>query len=251
MSTITENISGASVASVVLSNANSTIGVERADNRANVVSAGTPLVFSNGEWSYTFNDPAPGLPYNYWITVTTTTGTVIRFERQMFSLWSSGSNLGQTDALALAIVDWIVANAGSFSLPINAQRRFRLVDELPNIPDYNQPVNVDVFPDVEHSERQGFSTAFASTYAVHLFIQQRVTGAASEDAQCALLTSLRSQVIESLKLRMFSLENAVHPVNGLILKHIKSADRGLYNLQRLLTDHVYESDTILTFRASV
>lgn len=254
MSTITEtiSISTGAIASVVFSNADGTIGIEVAATGKSIVAPGTALNnTSSGVWSYTFTDPAPGLVYNYWIQVTTTAGTIIRFERQLISLWSSGSNLGQTDALALAVVDWLVANSGSFSLAINPQRRFRLLDELSGVPTINQPANVDVFPDVEVSERQGMSTAFASTYAIHLFIQQQVNGGTSEDAQCALLTSLRSQIVESLKLRMFSLPNAVHPVSGLFLKHIKSADRGLYNLDRLLHDHVYQSDTVLLFRASV
>jgi len=157
---------------------------------------------------------------------------------------------GQTDALALAVVAWLTANVDNFILPIATERRFRLIDELPGIPSVSQPVSVDVFPDIEVSERQGISTAFKSTYAIHLFIQQQVSGAASEDAQCALLTALRSQIIDRLRVRSFNLTNAVHPVNGVILVHLKSADRGLYNLNRLLDLHVYESDTILTFRAA-
>ena len=159
---------------------------------------------------------------------------------------------GQTDALALAIVDWLTANSGTFVLPVAAERRFALIDDLPSIPVYNAPASVDVFPDIEVSQRQGISTAFSSEYAVHIYIQQQVGGAADEEAQCALLAQLRSQIVESLKLRAFQLTNAVHPVPNVFLAHVKSADKaGLYNLARLLELHVFESDTILIFKAAV
>lgn len=161
------------------------------------------------------------------------------------------TGVGQTDALALAVVAWLTANASSFALQINPQRRFHLLGELSKIAPYGQPVNVDVFPDAEACERQGASTAFKSVYAIHLFIQQQISGAPDEDAQCQALTELRSQIIEALKLRMFDLTGAVHPVGRVFLSHVKSADRGLYDLQRLMQDHVYASDTLLTFRASV
>ena len=157
---------------------------------------------------------------------------------------------GQTDALALAIVDWLNNTVGTLCVPFDAERRFRLIDELPEIPGPSDKASVDVFPDSEASERQGVSTAFQSNYAVHIFIQQKLTGAPDEDAQCALLTQLRSQIIEALKLRMFNLTNAVHPVDRVFLHSIKSADKGLYNLARLLELHVYESDTLLIFKAA-
>ncbi len=253
MSTITETISpAADIASVKFSNPGATIGVQRTDTNVSVVAAGTALTESpTGVWSYTFADPAPGLPYSYWIQVTTTAGAIIRFERQMYSLWSSpGSVFGQTDALALAVVDWLVANSGSFILPITPQRRFNLLDELPNVPAYNEPVDIDVFADGESSERQGVSTAFTSIYSIHLVLRQQVSGAANEDTQCSLLTALRSQIIEGLKLRAFSLTNAVHPVNRVFLVQPKSTDMRLYDLKLLKDAHTFMSDTILTFRAA-
>lgn len=161
------------------------------------------------------------------------------------------TTFGQTDALALAVVAWLNANAATFSMPMTAERRFRLIRELPDIPAFDQAASVDVFPDSEQSQRQGISTAFASSYAVHVFIQQQVAGAPDEDAQCALLTQLRSEIVEGLKLRMFQLANAVHAVQNVFLDQLKSADSGLYNLARLLELHVYESDTILVFKAAV
>jgi len=159
---------------------------------------------------------------------------------------------GQTDALALSIAAWL--NTFPLSMPIKAQRRFVLIDTASALPDVNSPVQVDIFPDIEICDRQGVSPAFASHYAVHLFIQQRLTGAANEDAQCALLTQLRSQIIEGMKpWPGFQIPNAVNvPSQGLYLVQVKNADqKGLYDLARLLGQHVYASDTILVFRAAV
>jgi hypothetical protein len=165
------------------------------------------------------------------------------------------TTFGQTDALALALVEWLETNAATFCLDITAQRRFRLIDELAALPDVDSPVQVDVFPDIEISDRQGISTAFASHYTVHLYIQQRLTSApdGDEDVQCALLTQLRSQIIEGIKLRQFKLTNAVHvPLQDLFLVQVKNVDqKGLYDLARLLGQHVFASDTILVFRAAV
>jgi hypothetical protein len=52
------------------------------------------------------------------------------------------------------------------------------------------------------------------------------------------------------------LTNAVHAVSNVFLSHIESADKRpgfkeLYSLSRLLEHHVYESDTLLVFKASV
>jgi hypothetical protein len=162
---------------------------------------------------------------------------------------------GQTDALALAVASWLNTNNGTFCLPVVGKRRFVLIDT--QLPDIERPVQVDVFPDVEVSDRQGISTAFNSHYAVHLFIQQRLTRAGvgesvEEDEQCALLAELRSQIIEGIKKRMFQLTNAVTPVGNVFLWQVKNADhRGLYDLGRLLEQHVFASDTILVFKAAV
>jgi hypothetical protein len=138
---------------------------------------------------------------------------------------------------------------------VAAERRFRLLDRLEDIPTFNQPASVDVFPDEEKGERQGISTAFASEYAIHIYIQQQVSGASDEEAQCALLTRLRSEIVEDMKKRAFNLTDAVHPVNNIFLWRLRNADengpaKGLYNLKRLMNEHVYESDTILVFKAS-
>jgi len=158
---------------------------------------------------------------------------------------------GQTDALALSIAAWL--NTFPLSMPIKAQRRFVLIDTASALPDVNSPVQVDIFPDIEICDRQGISQAFASHYAVHLFIQQRLTSAANEDTQCALLTRLRSEIIEAMKPLSFAIPSAVHvPKQGLYLVQVKNADqKGLYDLARLLGQHVYASDTILVFRAAV
>jgi hypothetical protein len=161
------------------------------------------------------------------------------------------TTFGQTDALALEVVAWLNDNAHEFCLPIVAERRFRLISELGEIPAASASASVDVFPDVDTSERLGVAPAFTSSYTIHVFIQQQVGGNPGPEAQCTLLTQLRSQIIEGLKPLMFSLVNAVHPTQRVFLTHARSADKGLYNLARLLELNVYESDTILTFKAAV
>jgi hypothetical protein len=174
------------------------------------------------------------------------------------------TTFGQTDALALAVVAWLSAGMfatidnpeqRAFCMPIAAERRFALIDNLTDIPGYLDKVSVDVFPDIETSNRQGISNAFISQYGVHIFIQQQLTGASDEEAQCSLLTQLRSEIIEGIKLRAFDLTNAVHQTTKLIAVEIQNVDRGfrgkgLYSLDRLLQQHVYESDTILIFKAA-
>ncbi len=163
---------------------------------------------------------------------------------------------GQTDALALAVVDFLNTMSASFCTPISAERRFALVTDLSLIPPFDSPASIDVFPDIENTERKGLST-FTSDYAIHLYIQRRTDGT-DEEGACALLAQLRSQIIESLKTAVLSIPNAVHPIapRGIVLTHARSADRspgnpaGLYNLARLLEAHVFESDTILMFKAA-
>jgi len=166
------------------------------------------------------------------------------------------TTFGQTDSLALAVVAFLNSMSASFCMPMSAERRFAIVTDLKFIPPYDAPSSIDVFPDIENTERHGQST-FMSDYAVHIFIQQRTDGT-DEEAACALLTLLRSQIIESLKNQWLVLANAVHPLaaGSVVMMHAKSADRspgnpaGLYNLPRLLEAHVYESDTILIFKAA-
>ena len=163
---------------------------------------------------------------------------------------------GQTDALALAVAAFLNSMAPSFCTPIAAERRFALVTDLSLIPASNSPASIDVFPDIENTERKGLST-FTSDYAIHVYLQQRTDGT-DEEALCGLLTQLRSQIIEALKTARLALPAAVHPVGagGLVMTHAKSADRspgnpaGLYNLARLLDAHVFESDTIVIFKAA-
>lgn len=160
---------------------------------------------------------------------------------------------GQTDALALDVAAWLTSQADTFCLPVAAERRFVRQDELKNIPQSDMPVSVDVFPDAEHGKRQGASVAFAGEYIVHLYLQQQVAGSGDEEeSRCALLAQLRSQIIEGLKRTQFDLTTAVHPVQSVIMIEFKSADaKGLYDLERLLQKHVFESDTILIFKAGV
>jgi hypothetical protein len=161
------------------------------------------------------------------------------------------TTFGQTDALALAVVSWLSQNAASFCVPIAAERRFLLMSKLEDIPPATSPASVDVFPDVETSDRLGIAPAFTSQYSIHIFIQQQVGGSPGPETQCALLTQLRSQILAGLKPLMFSLTDAVQPVRNVFLTQARSADKGLYNLARLLELNVYESDTILTFKAAV
>lgn len=157
---------------------------------------------------------------------------------------------GQTDALALAVADFLNELEG-LCTPIEAERRFALVSDLESIPQYDSPASIDVFPDVDATDRTGANN-FNSQYAVHLFIQRRTDGT-NEEAECAILARLRSEIIEALKTSRLELPNAVHPIarNGIVFIHAKSADRtGLYNLSRLLESHVFESDTILVFKVS-
>ena len=158
---------------------------------------------------------------------------------------------GQTDSLALGVVEWL--NGYPFSMPIKAQRRFVRVDDISVLPYVGAPAQIDVFPDIEVCDRQGISTAFSSQYAIYLLIQQRLTNVNDEDAQCSLLTRLRSEIIEGLKSQQILITNAVHPSSqGLRIVQVKNADRqGLYDLARLRGQHVYASDTILVFKAAV
>lgn len=166
---------------------------------------------------------------------------------------TTNTTFGQTDALALAVVTWLNQNSATFCVPIAAERRFRLSTELDDIPTAAESASVDVFPDIENSERQGMSKAFSSSYVIHIYIQQQVTGATGEtdEQRCELLARLRSEIIEALKLRLFTLSNAVHPVPNVFLAEVKNGDKGLYGLPRLMQLNVFESDTILVFRASV
>ena len=160
---------------------------------------------------------------------------------------------GQTDALALDVAAWVTNHAADFCLPVAAERRFVRQDELKDIPQASMPVSVDVFPASEHGKRQGASVAFAGEYAFHLYLQQQVAGSPDEEeSRCGLLAQLRSQIIEGLKRTQFNLTTAVHPVQSVIMIEFKSADaKGLYDLERLLQQHVFESDTILIFKAGV
>jgi hypothetical protein len=211
-----------------------------------------------------------------WITGVTRTGPgamtqtgltlgvryVFQVESSLAGVLSPASNLawatmapsatcGQTDALALAVVAWLNDNADDFCVPIAAERRFRLISELEEIPASNTFASVDVFPDSETDERRGIAPVFIASYAIHIFIQQQVGGTPGPEDQCALLTQLRSQILEGIKPLKFNISNAVHPAQNLILAQAKSADKGLYNLARLLELNVYESDTILVFKAAV
>ena len=169
------------------------------------------------------------------------------------------TQFGQTDALALAVAAFLntTSASGSFCAPLAAERRFAIVTDLAAIPGFDTPASVDVVPDIENTDRTGLTT-WTSDYAIHFFIQQRTDGT-DEEALCALLCQLRSQIIEALKGQQFTLPNAVHPVTlgGLVMMHTKSADRrtgnlpGLYDLSRLLQAHVFESDTIVIFKAAV
>jgi hypothetical protein len=168
---------------------------------------------------------------------------------------SAPPKYGQTDALALAVVARINSLSGTFCIPVSAERRFRLLDRLKDIPAYNAPASVDVFPDTKAGQRQGISTAFASEYAIHIYIQQQVSDAADEEAQCALLARLESEIVDDIEDVAFNLDDAVHPVKNVFLWKYYNADengpaKGLYNLKRLMGEHVYESDTILVFKAS-
>lgn len=161
---------------------------------------------------------------------------------------------GQTDALAIAVVERI-NTCSTLSMQVSAQLRYRLLDPLVNIPGIESPVNVFIAPGSERSVRQGISTAFESTYTLHIAIQQLITGADNEETQCAALMRLRSEIVDDLRQRMFSLTDAVHPVNNVFVVQAETAAEAnrtslTYNLARLLNDHVFESDTIVTFKAS-
>jgi len=165
------------------------------------------------------------------------------------------TKFGQTDALALAVVDFI-NELTDLCTPVEAERRFALVSDVQSIPQYDSPASIDIFPDIEATNRTGANN-FNSEYAIHLFIQRRTDGT-DEEAACAVLARLRSEIIEELKKSKLSIPNAVHPIaqHGIVFMNAKSADRmpgnpaGLYNLSRLMQSHVFESDTILIFKVS-
>ena len=166
------------------------------------------------------------------------------------------TTFGQTDALALAVAAYLNTRSDSFCTNVSAERRFALVTDIALIPAFDAPASVDVFPDIENTERTGFTT-FKSDYAIHIFIQRRTDGT-DEEAACALLAQLRSEILESLKNLRLAIPNAVHTLaaGSMVMSHAKSADRspgnpaGLYNLARLLDAHVFESDTIVIFKAA-
>lgn len=57
--------------SVVLQDPDNAYGVKRTDTDEVVVAAGTEMTRDSlGTYSYTFTDPAAGVPYNYWVLVT-------------------------------------------------------------------------------------------------------------------------------------------------------------------------------------
>ena len=189
----------------------------------------------------------------YYFMVQSSDGGVLSVPSPTYVLMvqTTVSVAGQTDALALAVVLWLNDHADEFCVPITAERRFRLISNLEEIPKAETYASVDVFPDVETNERLGIAPAFKSEYSIHIFIQQQVAGNPGPEAQCALLTHLRSEIVEGLKPLYFSLSDAVRPAQNVFLSHARSADKGLYNLERLLNLNVYESDTILTFKAAV
>jgi hypothetical protein len=163
---------------------------------------------------------------------------------------------GQTDSLALAIVGWLEGLESTFAVPFAAERRFRIHDDVADIPKWGAAASVDVFPDAESGDRQGLASIFSSEYAVHILIQQQLGSEGVTDSlieeRCALLAQFRSQIIENMKKRMFNLADAVHPVSGVFLsKYMAAKDEGLYSHSRLLQFNVFWSDTILIFKASV
>ena len=172
------------------------------------------------------------------------------------------TTFGQSHALALAVVAWLNSVSASLCTSVAAEVRFARVTDLSQIPTYDQPASIDVFPDTELRERtksgSGASLAtFTSHYAIHVFIQQRTDGT-DEEALCGLLSQLRSEVINLIPAAGLSLPNAVHPLaaNQLVFMEAKSVDRGpdgrgaLYDIARLEEAHVFESDTIVIFKAA-
>lgn len=72
--------------SVVFRNADGTIGLQRTDTAANVIAPGTALNHpATGTYSYTFDDPAAGLTYNYWIEFVTPAGNTLRYNRLAYA----------------------------------------------------------------------------------------------------------------------------------------------------------------------
>lgn len=159
---------------------------------------------------------------------------------------------GQTHALANAVAAFVNSGAELFCTPCVAEVRFAMLTELTDIPKLTEAASVDVIPDIEISERTGgLAPVFASSYAVHVFIQQHVGKGTAEEARCGLLAQLRSEILEGLKRTRFDLATAVRPVNAVFCTGSKNADKGLYDLHRLMQFNVFESDTIVTFRAAV
>jgi phage gp36-like protein len=79
--------------SVVLTDPTATFGVQRKDNNAIVVSAGTPFVhISAGNYAYSFIDPAPNLLYRYYIKVVI--GAIVQYiERETSIAPAAGIDL--------------------------------------------------------------------------------------------------------------------------------------------------------------
>jgi hypothetical protein len=154
---------------------------------------------------------------------------------------------GQSDAVALYLVDALnAASAGNvFSLKLAARRLFFRAVDIGNIPKIGEPVDVQIIPMHEQSDREG-ADRYQDVYGVHLVFQQSV-GAQAQD-QMPWLMLLRDQVAEYLMSKAMAVTNAVHNFKGAHVNGVRHGKEGVYDETKLQKDGVFYSDTILTYR---
>jgi hypothetical protein len=168
------------------------------------------------------------------------------------------TDYGQSEAVADQIV--ALLNAGTFTLNVSAVKRFARRVDLADISqaELGQAVTVDVFPGMDNADqgavdpqRSTMNNLFTDTYGVHILIQQLVgadaTGVA--EARCSNLMLLRSQIAELVMGTRLSAANAVHPLANIRVIGVRSAPEGVYDLARLESHNVFESEMIVTYRA--
>jgi hypothetical protein len=156
--------------------------------------------------------------------------------------------LGQTDALATAIVALLEARKTTFAVAITPSLRYERRTDATEWPDSSSSALVDIFPGNDKEERQGggLQATFLASYEVHLVIQQ--LPGTSPESQISLLRTTRSQILQALKTLGLTVSNAVTPFRPAVLDKIEALEPYILNY---LGTSVFISETILTYKAAV
>jgi hypothetical protein len=162
---------------------------------------------------------------------------------------------GQSDAVAREVAAALNGMSGAFCLPVAAEVRYARkmdikdiggIDEAGTFPD---PVNIQVIPVADQTDRTGLGGQYDDTYGVHVLLQQHVGSAA--ESHVPLLLQLRSEVLELLMGGLLTAAAAVHPfVNASVGTVRQPQGERLYDLDRLESLNAFYSDTILTYKAA-